>query len=150
MISKKHIAFILGFSIFLNANAATCSVTNDGLNFGEYNPLNLTDTTSTFNVQVSCSGLVGNVNYDIKLNSGNSGNISLRKLTNGANQLSYNIYTDSAHTTIWGDGFTGNAVTGTATAPADTKNHTGYAIIPQSQGIAPGAYTDNITITLTY
>lgn len=150
MINKQKIALILGLSIFINANAATCSVTNDGLNFGTYNPLAITDTTSTFNVQVACSGLVSNISYDIKLNAGNSGNINTRKLLNGANEIIYNIYTESGYTSIWGDGINGNAVVGTANAPSETKNHTGYAIIPHSQAITPGTYSDNITITLTY
>ncbi len=150
VISKRKIALLLGLSIFINANAATCTVSNDGLNFGNYNPLALTDTTTTVNVQVSCSGLVSNVSYDIKLSSGSSGNINTRKLLNGANEIVYNIYTESSYTSIWGDGITGNAVVGTATAPAETKSHTGYAIIPHSQAITPGLYSDNITITLTY
>ncbi len=147
---KKNIALILGLGILINANAATCSVSNDGLNFGTYNPFNLTDTSSTFNIQVTCSGLASNLSYDIKLNAGNSGNINTRKLLNGTEQLVYNIYTEASYTSIWGDGITGNTVVGTAVAPTDTKNHSGYAIIPHSQAITPGAYTDNITITLTY
>ncbi len=147
---KRKIALILGLSILINANAATCTVSNDGLNFGTYNPLGLTDTASTFNVQVACTGLSSNLSYDIKLSSGNSGNINTRKLLNGTEQLVYNIYTEASYTSIWGDGITGNAVVGTAVAPTDTKNHTGYAIIPHSQAITPGLYSDNITITLTY
>ncbi len=44
----------------------------------------------------------------------------------------------------------GIAGTDTATLNISATAVTGYAIIPHSQAITPGLYSDNITITLTY
>jgi spore coat protein U-like protein len=63
--------------------------------------------------------------------------------------LKYNLYSDSTHMTIWGDG-TGGSSTVTGTNGHTTNNFTVYGQIPTPQGIAPNNYSDSITVTVTY
>jgi spore coat protein U-like protein len=69
----------------------------------------------------------------------------------GASQLSYNIYTTSGYSAIWGDG-TGGTVTQSFSAllSLGTVTYATYGRIPAGQYIAAGSYGDSITVTLMY
>jgi spore coat protein U-like protein len=72
----------------------------------------------------------------------------------GANTLQYNLYTTAAFTTVFGDGSGASqtesgAGAGVATAVAFTV----FGQLPDNatnQAVVPGAYTDTITVTVTY
>jgi spore coat protein U-like protein len=69
-------------------------------------------------------------------------------LTFLTNTLTYSLYQDSGHATVWGNTIGTNTVTGTGTGIAQTL--TVYGQIPATQYAAPGAYTDTVNVTLTY
>jgi len=69
-------------------------------------------------------------------------------MTFGSNLLSYSLYEDSGHTTVWGQTIGTNTVTGTGTGLPVTQ--TVYGQIPAQQAMPVGAYTDTITVTVTY
>ena len=57
----------------------------------------------TGSVTMTCTALVGLLlNWTVTLNQGNSGNFGARKMTNGAQSLTCNLYLDAARTMIWG------------------------------------------------
>ncbi len=69
-------------------------------------------------------------------------------MAKGADRLNYNLYTNSSHTIVWGDG---TGVTVTVSGNAATASHTVYGRIAGSQNAARlGAYTDSITVTVTF
>ena len=73
----------------------------------------------------------------------------------GANALNYNIYWSTAYNQIVGDGTGGSFGGGSApfvvTAGGSvTVTGTFYGLIPVSQDVAPGSYSDLITVTVTY
>ena len=76
-------------------------------------------------------------------------------MKSGAVVLNYNLYSNSTRTTVWGDG-TGSTQTVLGSnqvkpaTPTFTDNFTVYGSVPALQDAAVGAYSDNITITLTY
>ena len=71
-----------------------------------------------------------------------------RTMTNGTDNLSYEIYSDAGRTTVWGDSFaTGQGFTSTTNAP-NTKNI--YSRIPVLQNVPPGTYSDMVLITLEW
>ena len=96
--------------------------------------------------------------YSIYLGDGNN-RISggFRRMTNGSSQyIPYQLYKDSAYGTVW-DATGGVAsiggsggVSGTGSGNAQTT--TVYGKIPQGTTIAsrPGAYSDNVVVTVTY
>src|SRR5207245_5087488 len=104
-------------------------------------------------VDVSCSGAPGDaVNYSISVSL--SGIPSNRKLSAGASTLTYNIYTDSARTLVWGDGTNGTAVVTdsyTMAGSSTTRTYTVYGRIFGAQNQATiGSYSEASGVTLSY
>jgi spore coat protein U-like protein len=142
------------------AGTVSCSVSAAALSFGSYDVFAASPITSTTTLSVTCtltSGGATTVTYVVALSSGSSNTFVQRQMKNGANALGYNLYSDSARTTVWGDG-TGGTQTVSQPQPMQLKpptpvltdNFTVYGNVPALQDVAVGAYSDNITITLTY
>lgn len=140
------------------ATTVNCTASAGGIAFGIYNPLIALVNASTGTLKVTCNGSgtgSTNVTVNVTLNSGLSGSYATRKMFSGANALNYNIYWSTAYTQIMGDG-TGGSFAGTAgpfNVPAGGSNFatgTMYGLIPASQDVVPGSYTDVITVTVTY
>lgn len=134
----------------------TCDTSASGVAFGTYPPFSASPTDSTGTVTVTCTptvlGLL--VSYTIALSTGNSGNYAARSMSSGASTLNYQLYTDAARSTVWGDGSAGTATisdgyTIDLLAPV-TRNYTVYGRIPALQPANPGAYSDTIVVTVTY
>ena len=130
----------------------TCSVNAATLAFGNYTPGSGT-LSGTTTVNVLCTKTTP---YTVALNAGTTGGSTFaqRLLGNGANTLQYNLYTTNTYATVWGDG-SGTTATqagvgaGLATASALTV----FGQLPDNatnQNAVPGAYTDTITVTVTY
>jgi spore coat protein U-like protein len=72
----------------------------------------------------------------------------------GTHPLSYNLYLNTAHTQIWGDGTRGTStisttLTVTRRRPAQARQ-TVYGMIPSGQDVAAGSYSDTIVVTVSY
>jgi len=129
---------------------ANCSVTANDLGFGNYTP-GLGNITSTSTINVNCTNSTA---FDVHLSTGSSASYAQRQMLNGANILEYNLYLENTHTTVWGDttGGTGEA-TGTGSGMATPVAFTVYGQLLDSannQNAPPGAYSDTITVTVTY
>lgn len=135
--------------------ACSCSVSATPVAFGSFNPLPGTVHNATGTVTVSCNALAGIlVPYTIALSTGN-GTYASRRMLSGTRNLYYNLYSDTNHTTIWGDGTGGSSlVSGSVTLAALSSFSipvTVYGRIVAGQNtLVPGLYTDTITVTLTY
>jgi len=137
-----------------NAWGMTCSVAATGVNFGTYNPLSGTPNAATGTVTVTCNVLAGLLaSWTVALNTGNSTSFAPRLLVSGASQLTYNLYTSAAYSSIWGDG------SGTTTLVSDQRtlivgsnisNYTVYGRIPAGQDAGAGTYLDTIVVTVDY
>lgn len=127
----------------------SCTVTPGPLAFGNYDPTSATPLDATATIAVQCTAGTA---YSVGLNAGVGAGATLtgRKMTvaAGASTLNYTIYNNSGRTVNWGDTGPNGAVTGTASGLIDTL--TAYGRIPVSQSAPAGAYTDTITVTLTY
>ena len=138
----------------------SCTVSTSTLSLGGYNPIGGAATTASGSLSVSCSLLSGIISflvpYTVLLNSGQSGSFTPRQMTGPtATPLSYNLYSNSALTTIWGDG-TGvtqtvsNTITVVTAGLNVLQNATIYAQIPANQNVPIGNYQDTITATVQY
>jgi spore coat protein U-like protein len=125
------------------AGAATCTVSITNVTFAAYDVFSKTKTTSTGKVKVKCNVIA---TYTIALSAG-SGTFSSRVMDGGSYHLDYNLYTNSSHTTIWGDGTSG---TSTVSATSLGATYTVYGMIPALQNVRVGSYSDTITVTVTY
>lgn len=135
----------------------SCSVGTTNVVFGVYNPLAPGNADSTGSVSVDCGGVAGLlIPYKIDLGHGGAASYAGRRMSSGAELLTYNLYTDNSYLTLWGDGTGGSqSVSGSVLldllglTPAQT--HWVYGRIPGGQtSVRPGGYVDTITVTVTY
>jgi spore coat protein U-like protein len=133
----------------------SCSVSATALSFGPYDPSSATARDSTGTVTVTCTAILLGVSasWDILLSTGSSGSFTPRRLLSGGNSMQYNLYIDAGRTQVWGD------ATGTTAKVSDSRfvvvgtsqySYTTYGRIPALQNLAPGTYTDAITVTLNF
>lgn len=129
--------------IFAPFASATCSLSVQGVNFGGYDFMSSQNVDSVGHVIVSCDA---SSSFSISLSAG-AGSYVSRMMQNGAHQLSYNLYTDPAHVTVWGDGTGGSVV---ASGSGTSVDEVIYGSEPAGQNPFIGAYSDAITVTLTF
>jgi spore coat protein U-like protein len=132
---------------------ATCTVGNQTLMFGNYDPTSSTPVTVSAQITVTCTALLAlGVPYTMLLSAGGSGNVSNRAMS-GLSTLKYNLYTSSGYTTVWDNttGVSGTVnVIGVLTLFSGTDTKTVYGRIPVNQSVKGGTYADTITITVNY
>jgi spore coat protein U-like protein len=131
---------------------SSCNVTGTTLNFGSnIDPISASvplDSSST--LSVTCSNTTPySVALNAGTNAGGSTNFSSRSIKNGTHTLGYQLYTDSGRSSVWGDGTSStNTAPGTGSGSAQSINI--YGRLPSLSGAVPGAYTDTVTVTITY
>lgn len=125
------------------AAAATCSVSPQGVSFGSYDTLSSTALDGVGNVNVSCDA---SVSFTVSLSTGSSGTFDPRRMAAGTDYLNYNLYSDAARTTVWGDGVAASNVSATGT----NVDLPVYGRIPALQNVPANAYADTITVTVAY
>lgn len=135
------------FAVNSTVNAA-CAVLASSLSFGLYDPASSTATSGTTNLTVTCTnGTTYTVGLDEGVGSGAT--VAQRKMSAGtATDMNYSLYTDAAHTSVWGETIGTNTVAGTGSGGAQSL--TIYGMIPAQQTVQPGVFADTITVTLTY
>jgi len=124
---------------------STCLITATTMSFGTYNGA-AANASST--VSVTCSN---STTYNVSLNPGSASGATVanRKMSGPSSSLlNYNLFSDSARTLNWGQTVGTDTVTGTGSG--SSQSLTVYGQLPASQYVAPGAYADTITATVTY
>ena len=121
---------------------SVCVVNSVGaMAFGAYTG---TAVTSSATINYTCTNTLP---VTISLDKGlNGASTAARLMKNGASTLSYQLYSDSARTTVWDDATNKASVTGTGASATQTI----YGQIPAGQYPSAAAYTDTVTITFTY
>lgn len=142
----------------LPASAVLCGtvlepvrVTTTGLNFGTYSPAS-GDLAINGTVTMDCGLLNIDIlpNFTISLSSGNSSTPLSRYMLHGATQLSYNLYTSGAHSSVWGDVSGGIKQNYGTVLNSSAVNYTVYGVIFGGQYVTPGAYGDSVIVTVSY
>ncbi len=143
------------------ALAATCTVANVTIAFGNYNPISASPTSANTSVTVSCSALLGSggsstVSYSILLSGGNSGNTASRAMSLTSKSLPYNLYTTSGYATVWDNttGVSGSILLqgplGLPVLVSGSDSKTVYGRILAQQPATSGGYTDSLVLTVNY
>jgi spore coat protein U-like protein len=127
------------------ARSATCTVSTSGLNFGTYDVFSPLDDDITATISVDCTK---DSAYSLSLSSG-SGTFGSRTLTSPVGALTYNLFLDATHLTIWGDGSSGTG-TFSGTGTGANVGTPVYGRIPARQNVPVGSYSDLITVTVTF
>lgn len=126
---------------------ADCSITTSNIAFGNQGLLN-TALTANGAISVQCTN---GSPYTIALDKGTTSGATLldRQLKSGSNVVHYQLYSDSARTTVWGDGTSGAPTLG-KTGTGGIQSWPVYARIPVQTTPATGTYTDTITATVSF
>jgi spore coat protein U-like protein len=135
-------------SLAVSANViGTCTVSTAGLAFGTYDPAQPTDLTQTATISTTCTTGIA---YDIGLDAGTGAGATVanRLMTSGGNTLAYGLYSDSGHTTNWGNTVGTDTVAATGTGAAQTA--TVYGKITAGTPAVLGSYADSVLVTVTY
>ena len=137
----------LSFSVSVTLQAS-CIVSATNIYFGTVGLLtNNIDTTGT--ISVTCTSTTP---YKIALSYGNGvgAGTGRARYTPGPNgsQISYNLYSDSGRSSIWGSNLGVDTVNSTGTG-AD-QDFTIYARVPPQTTQPAGTYSDTIVVTVNY
>jgi len=114
--------------------------------FGSINTLAGTAVDTTATMTITCSGGSGNTRrICISIGAGSSSDATSRKMTGpGGSTGRFDLYSDSAHTSLWGSWETGFDTAGVQidVSKSSTTNLTVYGrFFASQQGISTGAYT---------
>jgi spore coat protein U-like protein len=143
------------------AHAASCTVAVQDMEFGTYNPYSASPLDAAGSLSVQCSSTTGSteeVNYAISISGSNrtmGSSLNPRILRGDGADMEYNLYLDGSRSRIWGDGSSGSEqAVGTVVAQSmgtATAMHTIFGRVPgQQPQIAPGDYTDILTVSISY
>lgn len=129
----------------------SCQVAGTVLSFGgSINPLTASsavDASSTLNV--TCTNTTPfSLSLNAGLNAGGASNFGGRVMKNGTNSLPYQLYLDAARSTVWGDGAGSSVYHGTGTGNSQAVAI--YGRLPSLAQVAPGSYSDTVTVTVSY
>jgi spore coat protein U-like protein len=135
--------------------ANVCSVTATTLAFGAYDgliqnataPLNILNAVLTY----ACNkGTAPNIGLDAGQNATHaSGTTRAMKATTTANYLSYELYSNSTYTSVWGNS-SPSWVSQTAALSHANQTVAIYPQIPAGQDAVSGSYADTITATINF
>jgi spore coat protein U-like protein len=132
-------------NLSVSANvAATCSISTSAVAFGAYSGSQI-DATGT--VTANCvSGTAWTIG--LGAGTGSGATTSNRKMTSGANTLSYALFSDAGRTTNWGNTIGTDTIAGTGTGSSD--NHTVYGRVAAGTVPAAGSYADTVVATINF
>ena len=124
----------------------TCTVSATNLDFGSVGLL-ISNVDASNTVTVKCSN---STSYNVGLSAGNGSGatVAARKMTNGANTVTYSLYNTAGRTTVWGNTIGTDTVTGTGSGSNQVL--TVYGRVPPQTTPPPATYTDTIVVTVTY
>ncbi|SEI88474.1 Csu type fimbrial protein [Frateuria terrea] len=134
---------------------ATCTIdASGGLAFGAYDPVVTnasTDLTGQGTIDTTCTNgasVTVTLGQGANADTGSSDAAPVRRMLSGASDyLSYQLYSDSGRSTVWGNtAGTGAPVTGTGTVVSTTV----YGLITAGQNVPSGSYSDTVVATVTF
>jgi spore coat protein U-like protein len=124
---------------------ATCVVSTTPLAFGNYVG---SQSDSTATLSITCTNTTP-YNVGLGVGLGTSATVTTRKMTGpSAAVLAYALFSDSGRAVNWGSTVATDTVGGTGNGSVQTM--TIYGRIAAGLYVAPGAYTDTVTATVTF
>lgn len=122
----------------------TCSVSSTLVDFGTRGNLNAA-VDGTGSLAINCSP---NLPYTVGLGNGQNGTGPTdRKMSKGADRVTYGLYKDSGRSNPWGDA--GSQTLG-GTGTGASQNITVYGRVPAQATPSIGTYNDTVVVTITY
>jgi spore coat protein U-like protein len=126
-----------------------CTISTAPLAFGSYDPVAANAASNldgTGTVIVACTKGTA---ATIGLGLGSNASGSTRRLTDGANYLTYELYQDAPRATVWGNAGADLYSPGAAPSKA-SRNFTVYGRVPANQDVPSGNYSDTVVATVNF
>lgn len=126
-----------------------CTIVALPLAFGAIADAGAADVDSTATLTLACTP---NASYQVGLDDGENATGSQRRMANADSTefLEYEIYSDTARTTRWGNTLDSDTVAGTANA-VGVGTLTAYGRIESdAPAVSAGTYTDTVTVTVNF
>lgn len=123
-----------------------CDIRTQDLNFGPYSALDQAPTTANTHVEVTCNQFVV---VQLSVSAG-SGNQLDRRMRRGANDLHYNIYTDTSYNRVIGDGSGGTVAPVRIATGFGPTTFRFYGKIPSRQAVKAGRYDDSLRVSIEF
>ena len=148
------IAALVLAGVAAQAADSVCTVATSGVAFGSYNPLGGQSADTNGTIAVTCSGAVGDTaTYSLQITAG-LGSFSARKMVSGGDSLTYNLYTDSGCTQVWGDGTASTSIVSDSVILTSSSLTTRYVVYSRIAGgqrtVKAHAYSDSLLVRVTY
>jgi len=124
---------------------ASCNVVGGTLAFGNYDPTAAGPTDGSLQISVRCTR---GVSATVGLSLGSNAAGSTRRMTNGGNFLSYELYKDPPRTMVWGN--SGADLVPYTAASNGWVNFTVQGRVSALQDVPVGPLADTVTITVTF
>jgi spore coat protein U-like protein len=125
---------------------SSCTVTNGTLAFGDYAPTGAGNVDQTGTFTVACTKGTG---ATVGLGEGDNFLSGARRMTNGSEFLTYELYKETGRTNVWGNA--GGALVTLASAASNApQTLTVFGRIAPGQNVGIGAFGDSVQITVTY
>ncbi|QND52799.1 spore coat protein U domain-containing protein [Phyllobacterium sp. 628] len=132
------------------------TVSNAVLDFGSKGVLNKavdgeTAAKGTGSIQVQCTnGTALKIGLGAGTNASTANDVNTRRMKSGTEFISYQLYQDTAHKSVWGNttDTASNVVSLTADGTIQSKQIFGQ--IPAQTTPADGTYTDTVVVSVSY
>lgn len=131
-----------------------CSVSAPAVAFGNWDfpTFGAANDDSTQTLTFTCTKGAASVYVTADTGAnGASASGTTRAMTDGASDyLSYELYTDSGHTTVWNTTNSGSHTFTPSFASSHTATATVYARIPSGQDVPVGSYSDAVNVVINF
>lgn len=128
------------------SNACRITLATD-LDFGNAGTL-AANRDQTSSIMVRCPS---GTTWRLGLSNGSHASGTTRRMRSAAgNYVTYELYRDSARTQRWGTALGTDTSSGTGLGEASAITQTVYGRVPTQAAAPSGAYSDTVTVTLTY
>lgn len=144
---------ILMATITIKAN---CHLTaTSEVSFGTVDPTTPSNVSGAGSISVACTK--GTTISSIVLNQGNNFGGSARRMSDGAGDfVAYELYTDSSHTTLWGDSTSGigaalaSGFTASSSAGAPQTFSVYGLVRANAVDVPANTYNDTVNVTVNF
>lgn len=126
-------------------NACDISTAPGTMDFGSHASNQATDVSATQTFNVTCTP---DAAYTLGFSGGSSNDVGSRVMTDGTNDVGYQLYKEVAHTNVWGlAGAQRQSGTGNGSAQAYTVYG---AVAAANLNVPAGTYTDTVVVDVTF
>jgi spore coat protein U-like protein len=133
-------------------NCSIAATTN--LQFNSYDPISGSATVEGAPAVFSVSCTPGDNSQYIGLNTGQNASHATgttRAMAGpSSNYLSYEIYSNAGHTTVWGNTQATGVAVPASTSSTQVQTFNAYGSIPAQQTVIAGSYSDTVLATINF